>query len=153
MKHKLLFLLFAALVLALSVGSTVIAADRDSVNLALVGVVSSLDPNTTALTVDLEVFHQIYEPLLYVDDYSEPHARVATDYTVSDDLSQRVRIEQHCEVIEGQFGGEQARICPGLGHGPEHHRYDRYEDHKDGECQYQFPGDCPHHDFSSLVNE
>ena len=85
MKRKLLFLLFAALVLALSVSSAVIAADRDSVNLALVGVVSSLDPNTTALTVDLEVFHQIYEPLMYVDDYSEPHARVATDYTVSDD--------------------------------------------------------------------
>ena len=85
MKRKLLFLLFTALVLVLSVSCAAVAADRDSVNLALVGVVSSLDPTTTSLTVDLEVFHQIYEPLMYIDDFSVPHARIATDYTVSDD--------------------------------------------------------------------
>ena len=85
MKRKLLFLLFTALVVALSVSCASLAADRDNVNLALVGVVSSLDPTTTSLTVDLEVFHQIYEPLMYIDDFSVPHARVATDYTVSDD--------------------------------------------------------------------
>ena len=85
MNRKLLFLLLTALVLSLSFSCVVTAADRDNVNLALMGVVSSLDPTTTALTVDLELFHQIYEPLMYVDDFSEVHARVATDYSVSDD--------------------------------------------------------------------
>ena len=51
MKRKLLFLLFTALVLVFSVSCAAVAADRYSVNLALVGVVSSLDPTTTSLTV------------------------------------------------------------------------------------------------------
>ena len=85
MKNKLSFLLLAAVILVLSFNGIVSAADRDDINLALVGVVSSLDPTTTSLTVDLEIFHQIYEPLMYIDDFSQPHARVATDYTVSDD--------------------------------------------------------------------
>ena len=58
---------------------------RDNVNLALVGVVSTLDPFTTGLTVDLEVFHQIYESFYYVDDYNEPHSRLALSHTISDD--------------------------------------------------------------------
>lgn len=58
---------------------------RDTLNLALVGVVSSLDPYATALTVDLEVFHQIYEPLYYIDDFSQPHPRIALSHTISED--------------------------------------------------------------------
>lgn len=61
------------------------APPRDTINLALVGVVSSLDPYATALTVDLEVFHQIYESLYYVDDFSQVHPRIALSHEISPD--------------------------------------------------------------------
>lgn len=58
---------------------------RDSVNMSVVGVVSSLDPYSTSLTIDLEIFHQIYESFYYVDDFNEPHSRLALSHTISDD--------------------------------------------------------------------
>lgn len=76
---------------------------RDDLNLALVGVVSSLDPFTTSLTVDLEVFHQIYEPLFYIDDYSVPHGRVAEEYSVSEDgLTYTFKIRENVKFHNGE---------------------------------------------------
>ncbi len=60
-------------------------AKRDDLNLALWGIVSTLDPSASALTVDLDLFHQIYDALYFVDDYSVAHPRLAESYTVSDD--------------------------------------------------------------------
>ena len=58
---------------------------RDDINLALWGVHSTLDPFATSLTVDLELFLQIYESFYYVDDYNQPHPRLALSHTISDD--------------------------------------------------------------------
>ena len=76
---------------------------RTDLNLDLVGVVSSLDPFSTALTVDLVLFHQIYEPLFYVDDYSVPHGRVAEEYNVSEDgLTYTFKIREDCYFHNGK---------------------------------------------------
>ncbi|MFA5585394.1 MAG: ABC transporter substrate-binding protein [Saccharofermentanales bacterium] len=103
MKRKLFLMAVITLILSLLLGCAPKAPDptgsqptgskptggdapsRDSVNLALVGVVSSLDPSTTALTVDLELFHQIYESFYYVDDFSVLHPRLALSHTISED--------------------------------------------------------------------
>lgn len=58
---------------------------RDTLNLSLVGVVSSLDPASSALLVDIELYHHIYESLYFVDDYSQAHPRLALSHTVSSD--------------------------------------------------------------------
>lgn len=60
-------------------------ASRTDLNLALVGVVSTLDPFASALTVDLVVYRQIYESFYYVDDYGEIHPRLALSHEISDD--------------------------------------------------------------------
>ncbi|MDX9827806.1 MAG: hypothetical protein RBT73_08680, partial [Spirochaetia bacterium] len=72
MKKRLLFAIIA-LVLVLAVPTSAFsqakkAASRTDLNLSLVGVVSTLDPFKTALTVDLMLFKQIYESLYYIDD-------------------------------------------------------------------------------------
>lgn len=98
MKRKLYLLVALVLAISLLIGCTPateeptpskvtepVATSRTDLNMALWGVVSTLDPFATALTIDLELFHQIYDALVYVDDYSEVHSRVAEDYTVSDD--------------------------------------------------------------------
>lgn len=64
---------------------TVGNVSRDDVNLSLVGVVSTLDPFKTALTVDLMLFRQIYESFYYVDDYAKPHSRIALSHEISPD--------------------------------------------------------------------
>lgn len=58
---------------------------RDTLNLSFLGVVSSLDPSTSAMTIDLELYHQIYESFYYIDDYNQPHSRLALSHTISDD--------------------------------------------------------------------
>ena len=58
---------------------------RTDLNLSLVGVVSSLDPFKTALTVDLMLFAQIYDKLYYVDDYAQLHSRIALRHEISPD--------------------------------------------------------------------
>ncbi|MEA4849592.1 MAG: ABC transporter substrate-binding protein [Clostridiaceae bacterium] len=58
---------------------------RTDLNLALVGVVSTLDPYATSLTVDLMLFRQIYESFYYVDDYGQTHSRLALSHEISSD--------------------------------------------------------------------
>ncbi len=58
---------------------------RDDLNLALVGIVSTLNPYATSLTVDLTVFRQIYDSFYYVDDYNQVHPRLATSHEISAD--------------------------------------------------------------------
>lgn len=60
-------------------------SSRTDLNLALVGVVSTLDPYATSLTVDLMLFRQIYESFYYVDDYGKIHPRLALKHEISSD--------------------------------------------------------------------
>jgi len=60
-------------------------AARNDVNLWLQGVVSTLDPFKTSLTVDLMLFQQIYESFYYVDDFAKPHSRLALSHSISPD--------------------------------------------------------------------
>jgi|LSQX01.1.fsa_nt_gb ABC-type transport system substrate-binding protein len=61
------------------------ATKRTDLNLALVGVVSTLDPFASSLTVDLMLYRQIYESFYYVDDYGQTHPRLALDHEISSD--------------------------------------------------------------------
>ena len=89
MKRRILFAIIAA-VLIVAVPTTAFSQSKKStsrtdVNLSLVGVVSTLDPFKTSLTVDLMLFKQIYESLYYIDDYAKPHGRIASSHTTSPD--------------------------------------------------------------------
>jgi len=58
---------------------------RNDVNLALQGVVSTLDPFKSSLLVDLMLYQQIYESFYFIDDYGKPHSRLALSHTISPD--------------------------------------------------------------------
>lgn len=60
-------------------------SSRTDLNLTLAGVVSTLDPFATSLTVDLVLFRQIYEGFYYIDDTGAPHPRLALSHEISDD--------------------------------------------------------------------
>ena len=59
---------------------------KDTVNLSLNKVLSSIDPHNTRTTEDVLVHGQMYEALYQLDEINGGYkARLATDYSVSDD--------------------------------------------------------------------